>query len=480
MITTLVGLIRNKLLAINLGPTGMGVFAQLFGVQALAAGLVPMGMQTEALRFVAKHRSEDPVAVARFVSTASKVFLLTSSATVLLCFIFLKPLSLWALHTTRYMLFLVPPIIGVLFLVQSQLWLAYIQAGLDVKMYSKAQVTTAILGLTVLVPIVLVWNLKGAAVHLLIFAAVGYIVTRIFVKRSMSAEMAANLKGAAFDLSAVTSMARFGFANIPVSIFALLIPFIVRTQIVKHIGLHANGIYQAVFAISNQYVMVALMAMQTYAFPNISRLADDVRDVNTQVNNAIKAVLLFSTAGILAILLARDLVVNVLFSKEFSPAVGLLPLQMVGDFIRCVGFTVQLPLLAQKRLLARVVLATLQSAAFLGVFFVTPPHNRLYGAVLAHVAAWSVLLLSSYIYMSKTNGYRFTPDNVRLIACGLAAVSLVAFLPIQEPMWRLIAIGTTLAWGATALTKHERNQIRETIATRLADTDKSEEPKIIE
>lgn len=60
--------------------------------------------------------------------------------------------------------------------------------------------------------------------------------------------------------------------------------------------------------------------MTAYSFPRISQLRD-LKTINLEVNNATRVAVLFTTAGILAILLARDLVIQVLYSDRFMAAV---------------------------------------------------------------------------------------------------------------------------------------------------------------
>ncbi|MBI2844752.1 MAG: oligosaccharide flippase family protein [Armatimonadetes bacterium] len=464
----MVGLIRNKLLAILLGPSGVGLFAQLMGVQNLAAGLVPMGMQAGALKYIAKYRSQEPERIARFVSTTSKLFLLLSLVTVALCFVLIKVIAGWALDSTQplYLLYLAPPILGVPLLVQSQLWLLYVQAGLEVKSYSKATVTSSVIGLLVLLPIVLIWRQAGAAAHLLLFALISYVVARLYANRSMTKKLAAELKQASFDFSVIASLGKFALANLPITAFALFVPFIVRSQIVHDLGFQANGIYQAVFAMSNQYILVSTMAMQTYSFPKISQLSE-TSDINTEVNNAVRASLLFATAGILVVLTFRDFLISLLFSHKFLPAVDLLPIQMSGDLIRSVAWALQLPLLPQERFRARAALAIMQNSVFLTVFYVAGADARLQGVVVANAAAWATMMTTTYIYTNRVNGYSFTRQNLRLLVTSFAAVAIVAFAPFGDLRWRLVSVVVFLLWASTSVSRDEWSKIAGSFRKRL-------------
>lgn len=440
----LVAIVRNKLMAVMLGPSGLGFFAQLTGLQNLVAGLVPMGMQEGVVRYVAKYRAEDPAKLKSFVITASRLFLLLSVVSTILCLVLIKPLAAWVLDESRHFLFLLPAILGIPLIVQSRLHQTFLQASMEVKLYSKALVVTSVFGLITLVPMVLEWGLPGAAVHLLLFALLGYVVASMYSKRTLDKSLKSEENVTGLDRLAVRNLFRFGFASLPNTFFLLFVPFFVRIKIISDLGFEANGIYQVIYAVSTQYLVVPISAMATYTLPKISSLRD-VKDINQEINIAVRGVLLFSTAAILTLLLGRDLFVRLLFTDKFLPAIALFPLQLLGDLIKAVAWAIGLPTLPQERFRARIVLISLRNAVFLGVFFLTPAESRLFGAVLAYSVAYGVNLVSTYLYMHWLNGFKFDRKAGVLLLTSLTAVTIVAFLPLDF-RWRAAGVAISVVW----------------------------------
>ncbi len=461
-----VSVLRNKLLAVVLGPSGVGLFAQLFGVQTTVSGLVPMGLQTGALRYIALYRSEKPERLATFVATAARLFLWLSVAATIVCLVFLRPLAHWAVADPVYTVLLVAPILGVPFVVQSQTWLVFLQAGLDIGRYSRALVITSVAGLFALAPLVLVWQLKGASIHLFAFAVIGWAVAYWTAASAMGPEMRREIARAKFDREAARELWHFGSANFLPFVLTIAFPFVLRAQIVHDVGLRDNGYYQALFAISTQYLAIPLNAMTAYSFPRISQLRD-VPEINREVNQAMRVAVLFSCAGILLILLARDVVVHVLYSHTFMQAVPLFPVQMVGDLVKSVSFAVQLPLLPQGRYRARNVLAVIQYGTFAAVLFAFPAQQRLWGAVWGHAISWAVHLASHLVYLNRTNRFNFTAENWRLLLTSLAAVSAVAVMPFPDPRWRVAGAAVAILWAVTSITRAEVDQVVAAVRARL-------------
>lgn len=461
-----VSVLRNKLLAVVLGPTGVGLFAQLFGLQTMAAGLVPLGLQTGALRYIALYRNENPRKLASFVGTASKLFLALSVVATVLCLAFLHPIARWAVGDPIYTVLLIAPILGIPFLVQTQTWLTFVQAGLDVGSYSRALMLTSIAGIVVLAPLILVWRLKGASLHLLVFAAVGWAIALWTARRSMTPEMRQDLAHAPFDREAVASLWHFGSANFLPFLLTISFPFVLRAQIVQDCGLRENGFYQALFAISMQYLAIPLNAMTAYSFPRISQLRE-IDDINREVNHATRVAVLFSAAGILLILLTRDLVIHALFSENFLSAVPYFPVQMVGDLFKSVSFAIQLPLLPQGRYRARNVLALIQYGTFAAVLFAFPARMRIWGAVWGHTLSWVAHFVSHMVYLHRTNGFRFSPENLRLLLTSLVAVVAVAVMPFPDLRWRAAGAGVALLWAVTSITREEVDKIVAIVRARM-------------
>ncbi len=462
-----VAVLRSKLLAVTLGPAGVGLLAQLYGVQIAVAGIVPLGLQVASLRYIALYRTEDPERLARFVSTTSRMFLWLSVGATVLCLILLRPLALWATSSADYALILMPAVLGIPFLVQTTTWLTYVQAGLDIRAYSRAQVVTAVLSLLVLAPLVLFWGLRGAAIHLLVVAVLSWAVARWSAVRSMGAVMRRAVASAPFDRQAVQSMLHFGWKNLPPFILDLLwLPLIIRPEIMRACGPTQNGIYQVVFAFSVQYLAIPLVAMSAYSFPRISQLRD--RDaINQEVNNATRVSVLFSAAAIMSILLTRDVAIRMLYSPHFMGAVPLFPVELVGDLFKAVVYAIQLPMIPQERFRARNLMSVVQYAVFAAVFFGMPASQRLQSAIWGYAASWAVALVMMLAYLRRVNGFRFSAANTRLLFTSFAAVVVVAALPFTDPRLRIAGAVIAAIWAATSITRREVELVVAAVRARL-------------
>lgn len=468
---TVLTVVRNKFLAVLLGPAGVGVFAQLQTLQNFISGLVPMGMQTGVLKYLALYRANDRSKVAGYIRSASIVFGAMSVFTVLVCLVMLKPITAWTFKSQAYYSLVILAIAGVPFLIQFQLWSTYLQAGLEFKAYSKTNAMTSVASLLVVAPLVLVWRQFGAAVSLLITAVLYYVIVRVYANRSMGPELHEEVKAARFDPVVLRNLMRFAGANMLPFALSLALPIIVRTQIITDAGFGANGIYQAVFLFYGQYLGMFINAVSTYSAAKISSLVDP-KEINNEVNANLKVAILLNTVAVIILLLIRDFVVVLLFSNKFTEAIGLFPWQMVAAFFRFVSFAIAAPMIPQERFRARNVMGIIQTGVFLAVFYAAPAHMRLQAAIWAEAAHWLTVFVMVYVYQKWSNGYSFDATNWRLFVTSAAAIGIVAFLPAALGMpfsgatMRLMGVGVLGVWTATAVTPNEWRKLLKSVVSR--------------
>lgn len=86
----LVSLIKNKLVAILLGPTGMGINGMIMSTTALISSLTNFGLQVSAVRDVSKaYTSNDEDTINQTVSVLRRLVLFTGLLGTILTFVLL-------------------------------------------------------------------------------------------------------------------------------------------------------------------------------------------------------------------------------------------------------------------------------------------------------------------------------------------------------------------------------------------------------
>lgn len=329
------GLIANKIFAVTLGPTGIGLLATYRQVHDMATGLGIFGAgagQIQALSSVQGEARRRRVVASIWLSLcgavlASMTLLLTapliaehvfrdSSPDIVLgvrCLALTVGIAI--VGVTLQGLINVSRAIGRLAIVQvlGSLTLALIAwplARLAVGGYQ-----LAFIGF-VLLPIVAQFAVATWYVHRLGWMAP---VLEAFSRRPERADMAHQLRFFAAGLSAGALSATCFMA--------------MRALLVETGGQELHGLFQAAWTLALQNVGLLMSAATTYLLPTMAGAASEEERSRT-VNDAIEMLALCSIPLIGGALLFQPLILELLFSRRFLPAADALTWMLIGNYFR--------------------------------------------------------------------------------------------------------------------------------------------------
>ncbi|MFN6005931.1 MAG: O-antigen translocase [Paracoccaceae bacterium] len=165
--------------------------------------------------------------------------------------------------------------------------------------------------------------------------------------------------------------ATLGFPLMLSGVVAALGALLGRVLIERELGVDAMGQFQAAWAIGMTYLGFVLQAMGTDYYPRLSATIHDRHAAVRLVNEQTEVALLLCGPVLLFMIGAAPWVIGLLYSREFTPAVHILRLQLLGDVLKVVSFPLGFVLLAlgagKTFVLAEMVatLVFLSSIAFL-------------------------------------------------------------------------------------------------------------------
>jgi PST family polysaccharide transporter len=114
------------------------------------------------------------------------------------------------------------------------------------------------------------------------------------------------------------------------AILASVVDLMIRSMIVKKLGLDANGIYQAAWAISGMFAGFILNAMGTDFYPRLTAVANDNEHVNRLVNEQTEIGVLLAMPGLLGTVAFAPWMMHIFYSAKFLAGAALLPWFVLG------------------------------------------------------------------------------------------------------------------------------------------------------
>lgn len=361
----LMGVIKNKIVAVLLGPVGMGIQGMLTSTTGLVGSLTNLGLHTSAVRDVAQaYSSGDNHRVNVTVTILRRLVIITGLLGALLTFIFAKQLSVLSFGTVDYTLSFRILSITLFFNQISIGQTVLLQGTFHYRYMATSSLWGSFLGLLLCVPIFYFWGEKGIVPVIILSSLTAMLLTTYYSRKVPYKRQKLSLKetfvkgkvmiilGLALALSGVLNMG---------SVYA------VRAFLSNSGTIAAVGLYTAGMGIVTEYVNVVLMAMGSDYSPRLAAAADDsFLFVSIMNRQAVLLVTIIAPLALLFVTFASELIV-LLYSQKFLMIVGMVEWIMLGMLFRCISWSISYGFAAKgeaKYFFVNELISTAYSVAF--------------------------------------------------------------------------------------------------------------------
>ena len=347
IITILIGIIRIKVIAVLLGPSGVGLIGILQSTIDLVRQTTGFGINFSGVKEIAEaSATDDKVRISRTITILRRWSFYTGVfgmlITILLCF----PLSNFAFDTNDYALSIA--IISVLLLVTSISGgqLALLQGLRQMGQMAKANIYGAVLGLILTLP--LYWEFGSSAIipGMLLTGFISLLISWVFARKVSVIKTEITFRE---TISGGVGMARLGFFIVITGVIVTFTMYLIRSFVSKKLGIEAVGCFQAVFTITNLYMGLILNAMLADFFPRLSAIHNDNKASNLMINEQLDLAVVISGPMIILLIAMSKIVIQVLFSTSFLMAVPVLQWQLLGSYFAIISWAVGVIFLAKNK-----------------------------------------------------------------------------------------------------------------------------------
>lgn len=435
VLTMLVGLVRNKIAALLLGPSGMAIVALLNNAVSLINQGTNFGISFSAVKHVAELTDEeDPTRMEAFVRTVRLWSLLTALLGCLVCMALAPLLSRWTFETAERTgtFLLIAPMVGLLALTGGEV--AILKGAKLLRPVATISALTSLATLLICCPLYYLGGVEGIAPALLLSQLAILLLhlrysAKAFPLRGTFSGWRASLKGG-------VPMLRLGLAFIVAGIFGKGAEYAIRALILRFGDLDDVGFYSTGYALTVGYTSLVFMAIEADFFPRLSACGNDLRRQNQTINQQMEVCLLLITPLLIGVALFMPLIIRVLYSGAFLCAVPMAVCATLYMFFKALTLPVAyLPLAKGDSVMymATELVYDLFVAVAIPIAFL---RHGLFGAGAALAGAGLFdLLLIHFLYHSR---YRYRLDTQPL------PVYIAQFLLLLAAT--TVALGTSLAW----------------------------------
>lgn len=464
----MVDVVRNKLAALLLHRTGMGLNAQYMNSADVAGSVTNFGLDFASVQRLSElYEKGDTEELRRFVGVVRTWSLWSSVIGMLVCLLLSLLAASWyfpdaAPRTTDILLLCL--FVGARPIEEGE---CSILKGTH-RLGSMAGVESSVAVATFLltVPVYFLLGIRGVVLALTLVSwakvAIHMVVTlRIFPYRIfpfsphvLNAGRILLRRGIPYMLTAMmgslTTMALFGYC------------------------LNGNsqeiGLYKSIYGLMVTYAGMVFIAFGNDFFPRLSSVNHDRRRMSHTINQQIDVSVLLITPLLIALVVVMPWVIRLLYSREFLPGVAMGQCAALYMFFQAVTKPVAYTSLAKGDSAVYMTVEAIYNAVFLGLMYYAYHHYSLAGAGVAlSLAALFDMLMICTTY-SRIYGIRFRGSTLRIILLQgtLLFGVIAACMPLITWVKYTVAIpafvlSVVYSWHTLASDVHFTGTLREKI-----------------
>lgn len=362
LLNIVTGLLRNKFVAILIGPFGMGLNALYFSVMTFISMASGLGVSFSAVKYLSDtDASHDKQAVEHFTGVVRSWCMITALAGMAICIVAAPFLSRHAFnggeHTADFML-LAP---AVAFMAVTGGETAILKGMKRLRTLAVIQTVTIVSSLVITLPVLWIFGTAGIIPVMVLFALASMAATLFYSYRLFPPR----LKGMTSLLKEGSPMIRLGVAYTLSELVTCGAEMLVRTFLNVEAGTETLGLYNAAATITVTYAGLVFTAMDTEYYPRLSSLSRDTRAFSLAANRQTEVSLLLIAPLLTALMTVLPLLMPLLYSGEFSAVVPMTRIALLSMFFNAMKLPSAYMTLAKGDSTAFFLLESSYAAVFL-------------------------------------------------------------------------------------------------------------------
>ena len=423
-LNVVIGLVRNKFVALLLGPGGMGLVSLFNTTVQLISQATHLGISFSAVRHISEYYdAENTEKVAHYVKVVRGWCLLTALVGMLVCVVlgpFLSSATFsWGDHTLHFVL--LAPAIGMIAITGGET--AILKGQRKLGALALVQIVAALASLVISIPIYYFFWQAGIVPVIVLMAFVTMCATLWFSLRLFPLQFG----GTYGILGEGMEMVRLGVAYTLAAVIGTASEMLIRSYLNVVGDLDVLGLYNAGYMLTITYAGMVFSAMETDYYPRLSAVQHDIQATNETVNRQMEVSLLLVSPMLAALIIALPVVVPLLFSQEFLPVVGMAQVAALAMYMKVLTLPVAYITLARGYSLSYLFLETSYFVVFVILIFFGYRYWGLFGTGVAITLVHVFEFLLVNAYACKKYGYR-SSATVYGYAIVQGALGLLAYI----------------------------------------------------
>ena len=401
----LIGLVRNKAMALLLGAGGMGFNALMMSVQTFATQATNLGLSFGAVPKLSEvFEQADDEKLDYYVQVIRLWSLIAALLGLLFCVaasgLVNQVTFTWGDHTLHYAMLGVS--VAMLAITGGET--AVLKATRRMGSLARIQIWGAVGAVVLSVPLYYYKGHSGVVPAIVLIAGLNMLLTvwHSFRCRPL------NLVFSRRHLCDGYGMIRLGVAFVLAAAIGSAAEMAIRAFLNVESGMDGVGFYNAAYMITITYAGMVFSAMETDYYPRLSAVNKDIAATNETVNKQTEVSLLLLSPMLVALLMMLPVLIPMLFSRDFLPVVEMAQVAVLAMYFKVLTMPVAFITLARSRSLSYLLLETVYFVALAAAIVIGYRWWGIWGTGVAIVVAHVVEYVTVNVYAYCQYSYRST------------------------------------------------------------------------
>lgn len=420
-INILISLVRSKLVALLLGPDGVGLVSLFNSTIKMVSDTTSLGISMSGVRNISEayhdgdqRRLDEGIGIVRYWS------MLVAALGLLVCVAASPLLNKWTFswgdHTLHFIL--LSPVVALTAITGGEL--AVLKGTRMLRQLATISVVNVVCALFISVPLYYIWGEQAIVPSLFLLALSQCIVTISYSWRHYPVK--GFLKKQFFGRG--VSMIRLGIAFTLAGFFGSCTDFVIRSFISHNSTLSDVGLFNAGYMLTMVYASMVFSAMETDYFPRLSVVQGNGRPLSTVVDRQIEVSMVLVAPMLVALLVALPVILPLLLSHAFLPALPMTQLLILAVSLRAAKLPVSYIPLAKGDSLSYLLMEFVYDVVAAAATVWCYARYGLWGAGLGLLAASVFDFVLLNVYMGLKYDFRMSRTTWMLITGHLTIVVL--------------------------------------------------------
>lgn len=408
IIRMLAGIISVKFVAYIVGPSGVALIGQLQSFISITNSGANMGMGQGTIKYLSEDR-KDKIKHQKIVSSSFFVTVFCSIIISTVILVFYNTIGNYLFKTNDFDFIIIILALSLSFYAVQQILTQALNGYQEIKKLIVAKIVTSIIGLIFTLLLVYIAGVEGALLALVITQIIGFIVLIYFSLKSSWFKKEMFFSG--YDKETLKRLFKYSLMTFVSVILLNVRQIYLRDYVIENLSANAAGHWQAIWKISEIYLTVITFSLSIYYLPKLSSV-NDKQTLKKEIFKGYK--LLLPVVFVLSILmyLFRDLIILILFSKEFNPVRDLFLYQLIGDVLKIASWLLSFMMIAKAMTKEFLITEVVSISLFLILSLCFFNNYGILGLTYAYAINYAIYLIMMIVLFRKLLFKKHKPITV--------------------------------------------------------------------